>query len=217
MSKTCKTPEVIPDVLVLAAVERAVRHRARAGNATPIWEILRHLDIPVRSGAARRVRARVDELTAGGLLVYEPRRGRDAWRLTPNGRRRLRRARGTDREPRLPESPQHQAWRSARERSADGIERNRDELRMRARRVLRLLDSEGVSSDAWFELAYELRRFARIVGSMTHCLGEWQEPEDAKADREDYAAPGDEKLTRGERAVARSRRTGRRNPGLWHP
>ena len=51
---------------------------------------------------------------------------------------------------------------------------------------------------------------------MTHCLQEWQEPEDARADRDDYTAPGDAKLRRGNRALA-IRRTGRRNPGLWHP
>ena len=124
-----KTPETIPDVLVLAAVERAVRHRARAGTPTPMWEILRHLDIPVRSGAARRVRARVDELAAGGLLVRQRSHGTDAWRLTSNGRRRLRRARGAGRDLQLPESPQHRVWRSARALSAQEIERARDELR----------------------------------------------------------------------------------------
>jgi hypothetical protein len=36
--------DVIPDVLVLAVMERAERHRARGHSDIPIWTILEHLD-----------------------------------------------------------------------------------------------------------------------------------------------------------------------------
>ncbi len=212
-----KTPKTIPDVLVLAAVERAVRHRLRAGTPSPIWEILRHLDISPRSGDARHVRARIRELAAAGVLARERSHGVDVWRLTPNGRRRLRRARGSAREPLLPESPQHKAWRDARALSGQEIGRTRGELRRAAERALRMLDAEGVSSDAWFELSEELRRLAWVVGSMTHCLHEWPEPDDARADRDGGVVPDGDELPLAARRRARVRRRGRRNPRLWRP
>jgi hypothetical protein len=54
--------DVISDVLVLAAMERAERHRARGHSDIPIWTILEHLDIPRRSAMARRVRSQIGAL-----------------------------------------------------------------------------------------------------------------------------------------------------------
>jgi hypothetical protein len=56
------TADVIPNVLVLAAMERAERHRARGHSDVPIWTILEHLDIPRRSAIARRVRSQIGAL-----------------------------------------------------------------------------------------------------------------------------------------------------------
>lgn len=47
----------IPDVTVLAAIDRAERHRGRPG--VPVWLIFEHLGIPRRS---RRVRAQSKRL-----------------------------------------------------------------------------------------------------------------------------------------------------------
>jgi len=99
----------IPDVTVLAAIDRAERHRGRQG--VPVWLIFEHLGIPRRS---RRVRARLQELVQDGAIEQRRAHGVDIWALSPSGRRRLQGAGRVD----LPESPQHCQWRNARTRSS---------------------------------------------------------------------------------------------------
>lgn len=70
-------------------------------------------------------------------------------------------------------------------------------------------------SDAWFELAERLRHAARVLGSATHCLHEWREPSDERADIDTQEEPGDEKLSERERRSRHARRAGRRNTVLW--
>ena len=70
-------------------------------------------------------------------------------------------------------------------------------------------------SDAWLELGPRLGRSCRLIGSATHCLHEWPEPGDGRADIDDHSGPGDERLTEAECARRRSLRRGRRNTTLW--
>jgi hypothetical protein len=221
MSHTGPRPRAVPaqppaDELVLAAVERAARHRARDTPAVPMWSILDHLAVPTRSAAARHVRSRLGVLHAAGWLERSQRHGVPTWALTAAGLGRLRRARRAGERAQLPESPQHRAWRSARTAAAQEIERFRANLRERLARAALMLDAEQPPhSDAWLELAEELQRDCARVASASHCLREWIEPDDAHADVDEQLDPTDEQLDPGERARRRARRAGRRNIRLW--
>jgi hypothetical protein len=195
----------IPDLTVLAAIDRAERHRGRPG--VPVWLIFEHLGIPRRS---RRVRAQLQSLVQDGAIEQRRAHGVDVWVLVPNGRRRLRRAGCVD----LPESPQHRDWRNARTIAAQEIERFRGTLHDTIIEASALLnDTPG--SDAWFELAERLRGAARRLGSATYCLHEWTEPSDIRADIDDHISPADLALDPRERQRRQARRAGRRNTRLW--
>jgi hypothetical protein len=206
-----------PDELVLAAIERAARHQARDTTAVPVWAILDHLAASPRSAAARHVRTRLDVLRAAGWLEHSRRHSAPTWALTAGGQRRLRRARRAGELPALPESPQIRAWRHARIVAAQEIERFRAGMRELVARAALLLDAEQPPhSDAWLELAEELQRACRRLASASHCLYEWAEPDDARADVDEHLEPDDAQLDAGERAVRRARRAGRRNIRLWN-
>src|ERR1700722_16773594 len=161
------SPAVVPDDLILAAVERSECHRSREIVSRP--NIHEQLGIPSRSGEVRRIKARVAVLTEEGCLKQSRRRSIDFWTLTPKGRRRLKRA---NVESLLPESPQHQEWRKATTLAAQEIERMRESLRTTLAEATERIDSDA-SSDVWFELSERLRRDAWLLGSSTHCLREW--------------------------------------------
>jgi len=211
-----KPEDVVGDELVLAGVERAQRHAAEPGRGVPVWAIREHLDIPKRTARSRQLAARLDVLEAGGELERGRRRSVTVYGLTGTGRRRLADARGAGVVPGLPESPQYRAWQQARMLAAREVDR----LPANARDVLaeadRLFEAEPpVHSDEWFELAERLHRVCRLLGSITHCLYEWAEPDDEHADIDGHIEPGDELLAEDERARRVARRAGRRNTNLW--
>lgn len=49
-------------------------------------------------------------------------------------------------------------------------------------------------SDAWFSIAERLQAACWRVGSATHCLREWREPDDARVDVDDRCDAGDDML-----------------------
>lgn len=209
-------PEPPRDELVLAAIERAGRHRAKATLAVPVWAILDHLDVARRSATARHIRSRLEALEAAGSLARSRRHGVPTWELTSSGRRRLQLARGAGGLPALPESPQHRAWRNARTAAAQEIERFRAGLREQLHEAELLLEADPPpQSDAWLELAETLQRSCRRVGSASHCLHEWAEPDDARADIDEGLHPTDAQLDPSERVHRRALRAGRRNIGSW--
>lgn len=195
----------IPDVTVLAAIDRAERHRGWAG--VPVWLIFEHLGIPRRS---RLVRTQLQSLAQDGAIEQRRAHGVDVFALAPNGRRRLQGAGLVD----LPESPQHRAWRNARTLATQEIERFRVSLGDALKEASALIDNTS-GSDAWFELAEELRAAARRLGSATYCLHEWMEPSDDRADIDDHISPADWALDPSERQRRQVRRAGRRNTRLW--
>jgi hypothetical protein len=203
------SPDVVPDDLILAAVERSERHRSR--QIVSRSDIHDHLSVPSRSGEVRRIKARITALTEEDYLQQARAHSIDYWTLTPKGRRRLKRA---NVESLLPESPQHQEWRKATTLSAQEIERMRESLRTTLAEATERIDSDA-SSDVWFELSERLRRDAWLLGSSTHCLREWAEPSDDLADVDDHTDPSDADLSREKKARRRSRRHGRRNVLLW--
>jgi ribosome-binding protein aMBF1 (putative translation factor) len=228
MSSTA-VDDVVSEVLVLAAVDRAERHHGGKADppGVPIWSVLEHLGTPRRSRRAREVRERLDELVAGGSLECSRRRSVVVWSVTRAGRRRLSRARTAGGLPGLPESPQHLAWREARELAGESIDGFRVEVMQEVEHARELLDAQvaeakmateavgGSVSDAWFEVAERLQRACRRLGSASYCLREWQEPDEAQADVDDHSGPCDEILDRRQREKRVARRHGRRNTSLW--
>jgi hypothetical protein len=211
-------PTAVPpgEELLLAAVERAARHRARDTPAVPFWAILDHLAIRPRTVAARHVRSQLEILEASGCVVRSRRRGVPTWELAEPGRRRLRRARRIGEDPQLPESPQHRAWRNAHTAAVQEIERFRASLRASLEQAAQALDAQQPPhSDAWLELGETLQRACRRVASASHCLYEWDEPVDARADLDDHLEVSDEQLDQSGRARRQARRAGRRNITLW--
>ncbi len=204
------------DELVLAALDRCARHRARDTAAVPVWAIFEHLDIPRRSAAARKVRIRLDVMHAAGWIALSRQHGIQSWELTSAGNSHLRRERRAGRVPALPESPQHRAWRSAHTTAAHEIDRFRRSLRERLEEALGLLAADApTGSDAWFEFAEILQWECKRLGSATYCLREWSEPDDARADIDERLAPDEQRLEREERVRLRARRAGRRNVMQW--
>ncbi len=211
-----KHPAPPSDELVLAAIERAVRHQTRDTPAVPVWTILEHLGIGRRSAAARHVRERLEAMQESGLLERARRHSVPTWALSGAGLAHLRAARRAGLLTPLPESPQHRAWRTAHTLAAQEIERFRESLRERLARAAHLLDaSQPPPSDAWLELAEELQRACRRLASASHCLYEWAEPDDSRADVDEHTEPADASLGTRERALRRARRAGRRNTRLW--
>ncbi len=198
-------PNPIPDDVVLAAVERAERHRARSG--VPVWLIFEHLGIPRRS---RRVRVQIHTLVEQGALRQTRAHGVVLWELTPPGRRQLARTLPVA----LPESPQHQAWRNASALAQQEIGRFRAALRSVIEEAAALLD-DGVASDLWFDLAERLRLSARRLGSAMYCLFEWAEPDEEVADLDEHFEAADRLVGPEELRRRRALRAGRRNTRLW--
>jgi ribosome-binding protein aMBF1 (putative translation factor) len=223
--------DVVPGVLVLAAVDRAERHRRAKVDppGVPVWGVLGHLDAAARSRRARQVRERLDELVAAGSLERLRRHGTTVWTVTKAGRRRLVRARRAGRLPVLPESPQHQAWRKARELAGERIDGFRLDIGEELEHARELLDAHMAvaagrvapellgesTSDAWFEMAERLQHACRRLGSASYCLWEWHEPDDARADIDDHRGPCDRAFDGKQRDMRLVRRHGRRNTRLW--
>lgn len=205
------TAEKIPDELILAAIDRAERHRARDTPSVPTYAITAHLAIPRRSS---RVRAQLNALEAAGLLERSRQHGVEIWAFTSNGRRRLRRAQRAGTIPALPESPQHRAWANARTLAEQEIERFHTEAIDAITDAMETVESES-SSDALFAVAERLRNECWRLASATYCLREWAEPDDATADVDDRRDPADKALTANEQARRRYLRNGRRNFRLW--
>jgi hypothetical protein len=182
-----------------------------------VWDIYAHLEIAQRSAAAKRVRAQIEALEMAGAVARSRRHGVQTWALTSSGRRRLQRARRSGLVPELPESPQHQTWRNAHTLAVHEIERFRESVRACLDEVVLLLDAEPPArSDVFFQIAERLRFECWRFASVTYCLREWVEPDDARADVDDHLERGERRLDPSDRARLRWRRMGRRNVTLWN-
>jgi hypothetical protein len=206
----------VPDELVLAAIERAERHRARDHPGVPFTAAVEHLGLPPRAWTTRRLRPQFEALEKIGVLERSRRHGLVMWRLTRRGRQRLSKARRARWLPPLPESPQHTAWREAHANAGERVGELRNGLRSALNDTVAALDTERrTDSDTWFELGERLQRACWRIGSATHCLHEWAEPTDDRADVDYRRAPADRNLSPAERAARHGRRAGRRNTKLW--
>jgi hypothetical protein len=195
------------DELVLAAVDRAQRHRATPDSGDPtLSDIAEHLGMTWGPVASRRLRPIIDRLTRErGWLQRSRRRGQDRWALSDTGSQRLARAGAEGIFEQLPESQQHREWRAARAHAAARIEPLRGELRDVLANVNRLLDaSEPVASADWLACVEPLRDFIEAVAMASFCLYELAEPDDAAA-------------VHAEGVVPRGSRYGWRHPRTWDP
>jgi DNA-binding MarR family transcriptional regulator len=205
--------EPVSDALVLAAVERAECHSEREGEGVMMSDVAEHLGFVHGSWTTRRLRPQLDALIAEGLVARSRRHGAVVWELTGDGRGRLEQLHRAGEVGDLAEAPQHRAWRHARVMAGQRIDRFRAEARESVEEAVRLLGAEDVPSDAWFGVAERLQAACWRVGSATHCLREWREPDDARPDVDDRCDTGDELLDSEELGRVRYRRTGRR--GVW--
>jgi len=182
--------EPISDELLLAAVDRAERHREAQRDGVSWPDTVAHLGF-VRTGwTTLQLRPQRDALIASGLLAAGRCQSFDVWRLTDAGRAHLDAARQRGPIGELPESPQHRAWRHVRANAAEVVEPLCASARTGAEETLGLLDArQRVRSDAWLLLAARLGKVYRQLGLATHCLYEWPEPDDARADIDDYKDP----------------------------
>jgi hypothetical protein len=211
------TNDPVLDALVLAAVERAERHRVLSIDGVPAWEVLEHLNIAKRSAAARRVKARIAVLVAEGALERSREHGIPLSKLTTAGRQRLQAARRRT-LPELPESPQHRRWRQAQalaEQERERVHLSVEDLWEELDHLLVARVNPGPTSDAWFQIADRLARACWLLGSMSHCLHEWPEPDDEHLDRDDEQEPPDDDLPQRERQPVRTLRYGRRDIMRW--
>jgi hypothetical protein len=204
--------EPVPDDVVLAAVERAERHREREGEGVMMSDIAEHLGFVHGSWTTRRLHPQIDAFIAAGLLVRSRRHGVVIWGLTSTRRGRVEQTSGAVG---LPESPQHRVWRHARALAAERIDGVCEQAASVLAEAMDALDADGVRSDAWFALAERLQSACWQLGSVTYCLSEWAEPDDASADVDDRTEPGDEQIDPDELGRVRYRRSGRRNVWKW--
>ncbi len=211
--------EPVSDNEVLAAIERAERHRQpqnRDEQGVPWFVIVEHLGFMGSGWTTRQLRPQVDGLVFGGLLETSRRHSRTYWALTEAARERLAAWRQGGEVIELHESPQHRIWRMARAYSAENLDRLRAEVSSDLDHGVALLArGRHARSDAFFELKEHLSRRLQRLGSITHCLYEWQEPDDATPDVDEREDSGDERL--GPEAQRRLRwlRNGRRSPATW--
>jgi hypothetical protein len=188
--------EPVSDARLLAAIDRAQRHRQYGKEGIRRRDIAEHLGFIPGGPTTRTFRPQVDTLIAAGLIERSMRCGLQCWRLTDHRRNRLAMARRTGEAVELPEAPQHRAWRQGRVIATERIDGLREQLRRELAEAQKLLDSEHGDSDRWFELAKRLSSECESVGSAIYCLREWAEPDDAHADLDRSFLSGDPRKVR---------------------
>jgi hypothetical protein len=190
-----------PVELVLAAIDRAVRHRHhQARPGAWISDVKEHLGLPHTGATTVWLRPVWQQLEAERLIEQNRKGGLPRCELTRAGRKRLESAQDAEGLDQLPESPQHDRWRKAHDTAAERIEDLRGGLRLLMEEASRLLDREP-PSDAWYELARDFEHACKRLGSATYCLHEWAEPDDATADVDDapHGQAGRRDLSRWDR------------------
>lgn len=176
--------EPVPDIHVLAAIDRAERHNQIEGVQRA--HIAEHLGFVHSALTTRRLRPQIDALIEAGAVRRFQRGGSQVWGLTGSGRRRVARARrAAGGAPGLPESPQHWRWRQARVEAAEHIDGLRQEVRDALKEGLRMLDDPQVCAEGWMELSTRLQQRCARLGAAQYRLNEWREPDDMKADADE--------------------------------
>jgi hypothetical protein len=186
MPTSDRTAEEYPsDALLLAAIDRANRHRATPEEPGVVLATIKeHLGLNRGSWTTRRLQPQFEALQTAGLIEMVRRRSRDLWRITSTGQQRLGSARRAGETDALPEAPQHRKWREGRSAATERTPEFREELRGVLAEATGLLDApeQQISSATWFELGLRMQRATARLASATYCLNEWTEPDESNAD-----------------------------------
>ena len=179
------------DALVLAAVDRADRHRSRRDLGVLLQDVAAHLDMQWGPHTSRRLRPIIDRLTDElGQLEHSRHQRRDYWQLTDAGTKALSRALLAGVGDELPESPQHRQWRAAREHASARIEGLKNELGERLAALNALLDApDPPPATELLAFAEPVKELIEAVAIAHYCLYERAEPDDARADERDPRQP----------------------------
>lgn len=176
--------ELPSDELLLAAFERAERHRdPERGPGVLLATVKQHLGMVHHSGTTRALGPQLERLQADGLIRQFRQLGMVVWSLTAAGRERLDAARRAGEVGVLPESPQHRRWRETKALAGERIGEFRDDLRQLLDEAAALLDAgDGTDADAWAALSRRLACACKRLESASYCLREWSEPDEAHPD-----------------------------------
>lgn len=178
----------ITDGFILAAVERAERHKQDGAVLTS--DLTAHLGFEGGPSTNKHLWPRLEELRRAGLLTTAERRGEPFWSLTSVGRERLDKEREAGEIGDLPESPQHRTWRHAREQAAVRIEGFKAELTEAVEEADDLINQyRPVMAKEWFALHTRLRWASWRFASAAYCLTEWPEPDDEFPDVDENPGP----------------------------
>ena len=173
-----------PAELVLAAIDRAHRHRRNREIAgVSVATIKEHLGLAHNGATTIRLRPVWQQLEAE-QLVEQFRKGSSVrWQLTRKGQLRLAASHDAHALYELPESPQHARWREAQAAAGERIAEFRHDLRGLLDEAAALLEAGGQPpSGEWYELGTRLKEACTRLGSASYCLNEWAEPNDTTAD-----------------------------------
>jgi hypothetical protein len=203
MPESDRTPKPLPSAeQVLAAIDRAERHR-RSHERPGAWvsDVKEHLGLPHTGATTVWLRPVWQQLEAERLIEQNRKGGLHRYQLTRTGKLRLAATQAElGHACELPESPQHARWRTAHDGAAGRIAGFRRDLRELLDEATALLEAGGQPpSGEWYEFGTRLGDACARLGSATHCLYEWAEPDDTTADVDD--APHGQ--------------TGRRDPTRW--
>ncbi len=168
------TPAEMPsEDLVLAAIDRAYRHRTNQRNpGVLLVDVKEHLGLDRTGASTVRLRPTWENLQTLGLIEQTHQSNRILWRLTDAGHKRLQAGRQTS-DLSLPESPQHRRWRNpcrshrhvglrqTSTRSTQAVEASSTDWRTAAlvRREMEILQALCPLSRRW----EPLRKSARII------------------------------------------------------
>ena len=86
-----RTRDELPsDELILAAIDRAERHRHKPENGGLLLSSIKaHLGLPHNSWTTRLLRPQLEAFESAGLVEQLRRRGSVLWTLTDSGRRQV--------------------------------------------------------------------------------------------------------------------------------
>ena len=178
----------VPDGLIMAAIARGECHE----RSPEVWVcvVAEHLGCKPTAKTAAALHPRLEDLRRDGWLNRSEKQDREYWSLTGAGRDELTKRREEGAVGKLPESPQHRAWRKARMGAALRIDGFKSAVGDALEAADGVLTRYGEPASAvWFSLAERLSAAAWRLGSADHCLYEWMEPEDGEADVDERPGP----------------------------
>lgn len=173
------TEDIVPDPLILAAIERAEVHEGRALRGY----VAAHLGYRHNSATTRWLGPRIAALEAAGQVVRRRSQGLVHWTLTEAGAGRLAAARRAREAGVLPESPQHREWRLARRVAGERVEEIRAAALAAVEEARQLLaGTETPSPETVERLRVDLDDRFRTLRTAACCVRAWPEPDERTRD-----------------------------------